>query len=239
MSISKPDESIAAYAPLCHPYQTRLCAELEARFGDIAVLSKLFRFSRAATSELGEWCADVVWTLGLAIEEARKVEGKLERSFLADEDNRPIEMLDAELRRLREARDVVSNWTLLPPLAEGNLLSPKVLLLKNYLELVFEKPTGARCIVFVKRRYTARVLAELFAQWKMPNLHLGLLIGTRQGDPGDVKISFRQQVLTLMKFKKGEVNCLVGISVPMFYYVGHTKSQAVCNCYSRRRTRYP
>ena len=72
----------------------------------------------------------------------------------------------------------------------------------------------AKCIVFVKRRYTARLLADLMASEReigSPNLRIGLLIGTRYGDPGDVRFSFRQQIITLNKFRKGEINCLVSL----------------------------
>ena len=209
MSVSRPDESIAAYKPLCRPYDTTLNAKLKAGFKDMVGLTRLFEFAREATSELGEWCADQIWSFGLADEEARKVERKIERSFVADKDSRPVEEQEAEINRLRDAMAVVKDWTFPPPNTIPNSLSSKVQLLQKYLELVFEKPTDARCIIFVKRRYTARLLGELFSRIGTPHLRLGLLIGTRTGDAGDVKFTFRQQVLTLVKFKSGELNCLV------------------------------
>jgi endoribonuclease Dicer len=169
----------------------------------------LFAFARDATSHLGEWCADHFWFMALADQESFKVERKLERTFLADKENRPIHLLDVELSRVREAKEFVHDWIFAAPKLEENILSPKVLLLHKYLGLIFEKPSDARCIIFVKRRYTARLLMALFTQIGSPLMRLGLLIGTRYGDPGDVKISFRQQVLTLTKFRKGEINCLV------------------------------
>lgn len=152
--------------------------------------------------------------MALEDEESLKIERKAERLFLIAKEDRPIHFLDEELSRLREAKEFVNNWTFPAPNFDGNSLSPKVLLLYKYLELVFEKPTNARCIIFVSRRYTARLLVVLLSQIGTPNLRLGSLVGTRYGDPGDVKISFRQQVLTLNKFRKGEINCLV--SVPGF-----------------------
>lgn len=213
MSISRPNESVAAYEKLRYPYMTRLGAALKEKFGEIEALSRLFRFSREATSQLGEWCADRVWSMALAEEEAIKVERKVERLFNAERDVRPIEILDAELACLREAKEFVADWEFSPPSFTDNNLSSKVLLLQKYLRLIFEKPTEARCIVFVKRRYTARLLGELLTQIGTEHLRVGLLIGTRYGDPGDVKVSFRQQVLTLGKFRKGEINCLLATSI--------------------------
>lgn len=212
MSISRPKESVAVYKPLSHAYLTPLAKQLKTRFGDIEALNKLFEFTREATSQLGEWCADQVWSFALAEEEVRKVERKVERTFLAEKVSRSIEVLDRELERLCKARDLVDQWEFARPSFEGNSLSPKVQLLQQYLKLIFEKPSETKCIVFVKRRYSARLLGELSKRLGTPHIRIGLLIGTRYGDPGDLKISFRQQVLTLTKFRKGEVNCLVRTS---------------------------
>ena len=148
------------------------------------------------------------------------MERKVERLFNAERELRPIEILDAELAHLREAKQFVADWTFTPPSFTGNSLSSKVLLLQNYLARIFEKATDARCIVFVKRRYTARLLGELLAQIGTEHLRIGLLIGTRYADPGDVKVSFRQQVLTLSKFRKGEINCLVNHELLMMLCAG-------------------
>lgn len=217
-SISRPNESIVEYSKLRYPYATPLCALLKAKFGDMEVMSSLFDFAKEATSHLGEWCADHYWSMALADQESLKVERKLERSFLFDDEIRPVlrekpdqpvQLLDIELGRVREAKSIVHDWTFSPPRLEENFLSSKALLLYKFLGLVFEKPSDARCIIFVKRRYTARLLMALFTQIDIPLIRLGLLIGTRYGDPGDLKISFRQQILTLTKFRKGEINCLV------------------------------
>jgi len=210
MSISRPNESIAAYKPLSHAYLTPLAIKLKTESGDMEALDKLFKFAREATSQLGEWCANQVWSLALAEEEARKVERKIERTFLAEKESRPIKVLDDGFSRLRGVQDIVHKWQFARPSFEGNSLSPKVKLLLRYLDLIFEKPSATKCIVFVKRRYSARLLGELSERFGTPHIRIGLLIGTRYGDPGDLKISFRQQVLTLMKFRKGELNCLVG-----------------------------
>lgn len=168
----------------------------------------MLAFSIRATSELGEWCADHVWRLALKDEEARKIERKTERLREA----RSCKKVDAELDRIRKAQQSVDQWDFLeaPNSNLPNNVSSKVSLLNQYLQLIFRRSLNTRCIVFVNRRYTARILAEMFSRIDIPNLRLGLLIGTRPGDAGDVKISFRQQVLTLRDFKEGSINCLVG-----------------------------
>ncbi|KAI9821879.1 MAG: Dicer-like protein 1 [Pycnora praestabilis] len=212
-SVSRPLELMAVYDPLPCQFETPLHQQLKLRFGKIQVFVKLFLYSKEASSELGAWCADQLWSFGLAEEEARKMESKIERTFLARKDPQPVEMLDADIASLREARAVVAGHQFHPPTAISNDLSSKVLLLRHYLNLVFERPSAAKCIVFVKRRYTARLLVDLFTRIGTPCLRSGILIGTRTGDAGDLNTSFRKQVLTLMKFRKGELNCLFATSI--------------------------
>ena len=244
-SISRPNENIVEYGKLRCPYATPLCALLKDKFGDMEVFSSLFTNAQDAASSLGEWCADHYWTMALADTESLKVERKLERSFRPDEgkriltperENPPIYLLDAELSRIREAKSMVRGWTFPAPKLEENILSSKVLLLYRYLCLVFEKPSDSRCIIFVEQRFTARLLVELFTQISIPLVRLGLLIGTRYGDAGDVKVSFRQQVLTLTKFRKGEINCLV--SANCFDQKSQYSDMLVCNFYCRGGSRY-
>ncbi|KAI9705414.1 MAG: Dicer-like protein 1 [Candelina mexicana] len=219
-SVSRPKEAVAQYGPLLPPFATPLYNILKSKFGDIEVFSKLFKYSREASSQLGAWCADQIWIFGLAEEEGRKVEGKVERRFLSQRDAQPIEVLDADIARIREARDIVSKHIFRSPTATINDISDKVLLLHKHLTRVFERPSEARCIVFVKRRYTARLLGELFSRIGTPHMRSSILIGTRIGEAGDLKVSFRQQVITLLKFRKGELNCLVRAAI------GHLVSRA-------------
>ena len=213
-SISRPNESIAVYKRLEYPYETLLCSTLKDKYGDLEALSKNFRNARQAASLLGEWCADSLWRLALEEEESTwKAERKMERLFLRDQENRPMELLDKELVRLREVRDIIRRWPFTPLAFEGNSLSPKVLLLHKYLTMIYEKSTDSKCIIFVKQRYTARLLGLVFGQIGSPHMRLDLLIGNRSGELGDLKFSFRQQVMTLLKFRKGDVNCLIATSI--------------------------
>ncbi|KAH0547716.1 hypothetical protein FGG08_000206 [Glutinoglossum americanum] len=212
-SVNRPNEVVAQYDKLLPQFETPLYKCLKASFGDMAILSKPFRFAREASSELGSWFADQVWSFFLAEEEARKLESKIERDFVSKKAGYSMSKLDAEVARLKEAREIVSKHTFREPKAIPGDLSPKVLLLHHYLLLVFERPTEAKCIVFVQHRYTAKLLGDLFSRTGGPNLRPGILIGTRTGEPGDLNVSFRQQVVTLISFRKGILNCLFATSV--------------------------
>ena len=212
-AVSRPKESVAEYDHLSRPYDTPLCAKLRSEFGDLEALSKIFSFAREATAQLGEWCADELWRFALAEKESEKVERKMERLFLGDQGNRPMGLLDSELVRLRKAKDIVQQWTFRPPTVKGNDISPKVLLLLRYLALTFEKPTDTKCIIFVKRRSTARLLRSLLNHLGTLYLRPETLTGSGDGAVGDVRMSFREQILTLLKFRKGEVNCLIATSI--------------------------
>ena len=188
---------------------TVLCSEIHNRFNDLESLTRLLRCAKQATSDLGEWAADHFWSITLADEEAKKIEREVEQTFLSEKEQRPIEVLNNNLARVHQAQDIVKNHTFAPLSLSGNSVSSKVICLQGYLNSVFERPTDARCIVFVKQRYTARLLAEIFMRIGSPHMKLGLLIGSNAGEAGETKFSVRKQVLTLMKFRKGDLNCLV------------------------------
>ncbi|KAI4243412.1 MAG: hypothetical protein LQ352_007042 [Teloschistes flavicans] len=208
-SVSRPNEHVAVYPRLYSPGQTILYQEMKQRFGDIDILSKTFRNARHATMELGAWCADQVWSLTMSERAALKLERKLEKQAYKEQDSKPVEMIDAQLSQLREAQAFVQNWPSMEPRIDANCLSPKVIVLRDYLSMIFERPTDSRCIVFVHQRNTARLLGELFTRIGLPNLRLSTLIGTSSADPGDIEVSFRQQMEVIHRFRKGQLNCLV------------------------------
>ncbi|KAL8687466.1 MAG: hypothetical protein Q9218_006367 [Villophora microphyllina] len=212
-SVSRPNEHVAVYNKLYSPGQTILCQEMEQRFGDMDIFDKTFRNARNATTQLGAWCADQVWSFTMSERAALKLERKLQKRADKEQNSKPVEMMDAQLSQLREAQAFVQNWPSMEPTIDTNSLSPKVMVLRDYLRLVFERPTEARCIVFVHQRYTARLLGELFTRLRLPNLHQGTLVGTRSGDAGELEVSFRQQMEIIHKFRKGQLNCLFATAV--------------------------
>jgi endoribonuclease Dicer len=172
------EEKITTYLPLREPYETPLYQQLKLRFAKMAIFSKALAFAKLATSELGPWCADQLWTFCLSEEEDRKLESKMERKFRARKVAEPIEVLDAQLAQLQEAQELVKSHKFRDP--EPNLkdLSSKVVKLMECLRERYERPSSDKCIVFVKQRYTARLLTELFSHPNIgtPNLHVGSLV---------------------------------------------------------------
>ena len=217
--IKKPREILVEYDRPFRAYNTSLCDELLAKFGKGRAFKKIFEMAKLAVSMLGEWSADQIWAFALEDEEANKLERQTERAFSAFSNAQSVEDLDKEIQQIREAKEIVRGYIATraiehwQPKEPANRWSSKVQCLTDQLERHFGQETKSRCIVFVEARYSARLLNELYNQIGGPHLHTDILIGTRKGEAGDAKRSFRQQVLTLSKFKKGEVNCLFATSV--------------------------
>ena len=220
LTVSRPKEEIVEYSRLHSPYLTTLSSELKGIVGELEAIQKVLAFARDATSQLGEWCADRVWVLALKEEEAQKIERKTERLFLASRDFKPVERLDEDMRRIKKAQELIATWEFpkLPYWPNTNAVSPKVKLLKKFLDHTFKESSKPRCIIFARKRYTARLLAEFLSDSENSNanLQLGLLIGTNRGEAGDVRVSFREQVMTLKSFREGKLNCLVSTLLLMF-----------------------
>ncbi len=214
-TISRPDEEVAFYASLRLPFESPWYQQLHAEFGDVDAIQRLFGCSKEASSQLGRWCSDAYWSFAFAEEEARKVEMKHEQAFQSAKDARPVEALDADIARLRRAARMVTEHNFGVPAPNLEDLSSKVLKLRSLLDLYFESPTDSRCIVFVERRYTARLLHQVFIHLGSPHLRPGVLVGVR-GKDGDMSYTFRQQFLTLAKFRKGDLNCLVDTNSALY-----------------------
>ena len=212
-SVSRPHEILLPFSRLEYQYETPLCREMKSRFGDVEAFAKHFVNSRAFASQLGEWCADQIWCMALVDEEERKLERKTERAFLADQENRPMAVLDADLGKLKEAKDFIAKWDFTAPDHDGNNLSSKVKALLSYLNEECGKEKHGKCIIFVNKRWTARLLREMLPSMGAHYLRPDLLIGTKIGDAGDIKVSFRKQLGALNKFRKGEINCLIATSI--------------------------
>jgi endoribonuclease Dicer len=182
----------------------------------------LFRSSLATSAEIGSWGADHFWKLALGEEEQiHRVEGRLQRDNQPKYDGEGYQTVcDADMKLLKEAIQVISNHHFCKPTVDGGNLSQKVLCLRLALLHYFERPSSHRCIVFVSRRSTARLLSLIFQHPDIggPHLRPGLLTGLSAGS-ADMTLSFRKQIMTMQKFRKGEVNCLVCIltSLPLLW----------------------
>ncbi|KAF2083173.1 dicer-like protein 1 [Saccharata proteae CBS 121410] len=210
-TISKPEEEVAFYPRLSKPFETPFQQKLMAEFADLEALKPIFETSKLATRELGAWCSDMLWSFALSEEEAKKLENRRELAHNREK-GRAVEKLDAEVAQLRKAADFVAMHNFGTPKADAEHLSPKVLELVKWLSRFFERKTAAKCIVFVQRRHTARLLKAVFDHLGSLHLHCGLLVGSNSR-AGDINIAFRAQVMTLLEFRKGGLNCLFATSV--------------------------
>jgi endoribonuclease Dicer len=178
-AVTSKVENIDAYEPLRTPFETSLCRQMREKLGDNDVFSKLLRYAKEASSELGKWCADQLWRISLTQEEMRRLEAKTERKFVSLKGTKQIDAFEAQITLLQEARELVDAHCFEEPQPSLDHISAKVMNLMRCLQERFERPTEDKCIVFVKQRYTARLLSELFSHPNVgtTNLRVGTLVG--------------------------------------------------------------
>ncbi|ODH53084.1 hypothetical protein GX48_00618 [Paracoccidioides brasiliensis] len=224
-SVARPTEQEWVYDRLDPAFETDLYKSMHSQFGNISVLKKMFICSLEATSTLGRWCSDWLWTIVLDEPSLPKLEGSISRRYIRTSSGNHTKGVDEMIKSLREAVKVIKDHTFYTPVDCPEHLSPKVRLLHHQLSKYFERHTDTKCIVFVEKRHSARLLGELFSLIGTRHMRTGVLIGVRTDEAGGEKVSFRQQFWTLLKFRKGELNCLVcfmiappKIFVPLFNY---------------------
>ena len=197
------------YERLCLPFESRLYQHLKARYWDIKEFGRLFDHARAIALQMGLWCADFYWSFAFSERAHKKLEQKYEQEQCKAKENTSREKLDREIKLLEEAQQDIDGHDFGTPTFTGSDLSTKVATLDQYLRLHFERPSNARCLVFVQEKHTARLLKAVFDRTGGPNLRPGELVGSGSGTFDGVRCSFRQQLSTLIKFKKGDINCVV------------------------------
>lgn len=208
--VRRPSEDTWTYRKPDPPFETDLFKRLHTEFGDIKALDSTFRFALSATSELGSWCADQVWARAIVEEVIPKLDNSINKAAL-NYGVGVIDQAEKDIQRSRKACDIVKAHPFKDPRETGQL-SSKVEILLTILSHHFRQTAEKRCIVFVQQRNTARVLLDLCEQISIPNFRPGILVGVSSSDLIGAT-SFRQQFLTLVKFRKGEINCLVSYSI--------------------------
>ncbi|KAI4669395.1 Dicer-like protein 1 [Alternaria viburni] len=211
-SISRPTEEIAVYARLQDQFETPLHQEIKAKYGDIPAFKKLFLASKRYGSELGRWASDMYWSFAFADEQSRKLEDREHLKHNKAKRDDAAQEWDAQSKRLQEAATFVQQFDFGLCTLSDKDLSSKVLKLHHWLQLYYERGDEARCIVFVEQRQTARLLQLIFSQIGGPNLRCNVLVGVNNR-AGEHNISLRNQILTVAKFRRGELNCLFATSV--------------------------
>jgi endoribonuclease Dicer len=187
-----------------------LYQELKSRFGSIKFLDSLFESAAKIRSHLGDWCADRYWGFALAEERSKKMEARVEKAARADGSTAQA---DVQIEEIGKAMAVISSHDFGSPRADHSDLSHKVQQLCAFLKQHYERSTNDCCIVFVEQRATAYLLHKVFEKVGGSHLHPGLLVGASNGRLDDIESTFRSQVVTLIKFRKGELNCLFATSV--------------------------
>lgn len=162
-------------------------------------------------NSLGPWFADYVWSFALSELEAQKYERKIEKEASKQVSAVELEFLEKEIELIQEAQKIVDEYEFPDPVLRE--ASNKVQTLAGYLNLTFSRPTEERCLVFVTRRNTARVLKGFFDRFGSPHMRHDILIGSGETGGGGDKFTFRQQMLNVIRFKHGSLNCLFATSV--------------------------
>ncbi|KAJ5312459.1 hypothetical protein N7508_003289 [Penicillium antarcticum] len=208
--VSRPKEEEWVYQVLHSPSETELHGALKVKFGHLSILGNLFQFALHASSELGGWCADKVWPLALATEMLPKLEGQIAKN--ADVNFETSNQASKEIKEIQDANEFVKAYMANQSSEPGDL-SSKVQLLVKKLEEQFKRAPETKCIVFVQRRNTAKILLQLCKRLQIPNLRPDVLVGVRKEDTVGMNSTFRIQFLTLIKFRQGGLNCLFATSV--------------------------
>ncbi|CRG84276.1 endoribonuclease Dicer [Talaromyces islandicus] len=211
--VNRPEEEAWKYPMLNEPFKTKLYEALEKDYGDIKCLAKMFSFSLQATAELGEWCADRVWSHALGEATLPKFYGKLNAAFKRLAVEEASETTENNKKRVTELSERVAKYALSGGVGIFEQLSPKVKVLVQKLSKIFEEKPDTKCIVFAKQRHTARLLEAVFKELDIVNLIPGVLIGIRSGDHLGMNTTYHQQFKTMVKFKKGDITCLFATSV--------------------------
>ncbi|KAH4035940.1 Dicer-like protein 1 [Parastagonospora nodorum] len=211
-SITRPEEEVAVYTRLRNEFETPLHQKVKAKYGDVAPFRKLFITAKLHASELGRWASDMYWSFAFADEQSRKLQIREELKYNRSKRDWSAAELDAQMARLKEATAFVQQYEIGAPTLSEQDLSSKVMKLQYWLNLYYERTTLARCIVFVEKRHTAQLLKLIFDHIGGPNLHCDVLVGINNR-AGEENVSLRSQILTLQKFRRGELNCLFATSV--------------------------
>jgi len=210
--ITKPEEELMMYSRLPDEFETPLHMKVKARYGDVTPFEKYFRASKVHASELGRWASDMFWSFAFTDEESRKLQIREECKYNRTTNDGTVRKLDAQLLRLKEAAAFVQQLDFGVPTLSDADVSSKVQKLHQWLSLYYERSDDAHCIVFVEKRHTARLLKLIFDNIGGPNLRCGILVGINNR-AGEENVSLRSQILTLQKFRRGELNCLFATSV--------------------------
>lgn len=218
-AVHRPKPVLFKYHSYPTPFITPFYRGLWNQYQHVKAFEQIFQKSKEASNQLGAWCSDAYWIFAFSDAQAKKMEMKVQQRSLGGKDLSPTQLLklDQDIIKLREAQEVVKHHDFgIPAIDPATFsLSPKVIKLYEMLQQVFndKDSTKSRCIVFVEKRYSAKLLKMVFDLIGGEHLRAGLLVGAGSGTVQGMKYSLKEQVVTLMKFRKGDINCLFATSV--------------------------
>ena len=212
-AVQRPDEAVLRYDALPLAWETSLIRDVKNLYGHISVLRPVLETAVRITRELGAWCADQYLISAFRDKNQRRFEEKASKTYYQSPTvDGGVKELDDRHAEIQSAFEYVAQKSRNRRPIESADLNSKVFQLKRHLSQQFERESERRCIVFVDQRYTARLLDALFKNIGEKHMRSAFLVGSGS-DEAEGGTTHRQQVITLLNFRKGEANCLFATSV--------------------------
>ncbi|WPH04698.1 dsRNA-specific nuclease [Acrodontium crateriforme] len=211
----KPAEFVARYQPLIHdPPETAFVKTVRALCNGFDMFDKTLNKTSGIVRELGTWCANFYLADRLSHTRLSRYRIEIEQKHNQHgQRNDNVTSLNEKQARLEEIITFVTKERSKYTTDQDMDISEKVKWLRTFLQEQFECQTENRCIVFVKERATAMLLTALFQKLGSQHMKSGYLTGAEDSGTDFSSFTFRQQLLTLAKFRNGEVNCLFATSI--------------------------
>lgn len=185
-----------------------------------------FEAAQEAASTLGPWCTDRYWEMLMTDAEvsrrAAKEQASSSGAFTADGSSEADRVLSTMHEVQHVIRDDASSKAAAAMDGASRSFSSKFKVLRAILDDAFSRRQTRRCIVFVQKRYTALLLADAFRQLSqhIAEVRASYVVGSQAMSSSIANMFFRDQVLTLQRFRRDETNCLFttqvaeGIDIP-------------------------
>lgn len=134
-------------------------------------------FTKEASSSLGRWCADRYWKLLITDTEAARLAARTGRDFA---NHFASTQAERAAEAIQTVQKVIDDYELESIEPGSSNLSSKVKRLYEILREAFVDFGTRRCIVFVEKRYTACLLADLFSQpdMRIVGMNCSFMVGS-------------------------------------------------------------
>lgn len=196
---------------------TQLTQEVK-RTCNIEELRQPLQFAHDATSVLGSWAADQMWSYIFSAKDAISLVKRHEQSE-AYQQIEKTEEREQRIRSLEKMAVVVQKLDAKgkfgKPDLDSGVLSTKVVVLVRQLQRRYSQNSALRTIVFVEQRRTAELLADCFAKLQLVNLRPGVLLGANRSSRsyGPQSSLYNKQQTVMEHFRNGWINCMFATSV--------------------------